>query len=804
MPLTEDDVREILRLIDESPVEEIRAETGRFTLYALREGPGVVAVAPRPDGGTGPLIDIVDTTTRDGNQSLWSATGLTTADIVAVAPTIDRVGFHAADFSSSTHMAVAVRFHGEDPWERLRLVSQAMPDTPLSYITTGMRFISWVPCDEDLMRLSFRCVARNGIRRFQVADPTNDPARLRRVARVAKEEGIEEVVIGLTYSVSPVHTHTYYAERAAALADCADMDRLYLKDPGGLLTPDAVRELAPHFVAAAGHRVAELHSHTTIGLAPIVYLEGARAGFQVLHTAVGPLARGTSNPAAETTVRDLVASGFSHRLDLEALGEMADHFRRLASERDLPVGLPQEFDATYYHHQLAGGMVSTTKRMLEEQHRAELVRNRPGGGRAGAGGDGIPDHRHAGLADGRDPGAPERGRPGALVERLRRDDPLLPRPLRRAVGAGRPGDRRPRALATGRRGAAPSRADPAGGGTRPLRNADLGRRAAAAADDARGTGRRDGRGARRDRTSSEPGRQRLRAAAAGGRPPRAGAAHPRRDRRPRPGVEPCLTASRRSSSTSTGRSCTGPGDAVHVQPGAREVLARIRASGRRLAIFTNGSHDSPAWFAAGLRAAGLDIADEEMLTPLRSVQAYLRMRRLDGPVLAFATEPARRFLEEEGLLLAADEGPVDAVFVAHADVVDFPLLERAARAIIAGARLLTASYAPAYAGADGPILSRGAMTTAALAKASSTRPVIVGKPSRAAMRTVEEQVGVRGGQLAVIGDDLTMDVALGRLGGARTILVASGISGRLALDAIPERRRPDAVVGGVAELLDWL
>ena len=374
MPLSEDDVREILRLIDESPVEEIRAETGRFTLYALRDGPGAepALAAHRSDGGEGPVIDIVDTTTRDGNQSLWSATGLTTADIVSIAPTIDRVGFHAADFSSSTHMAVAVRFHGEDPWERLRLVSQAMPNTPLSYITTGMRFISWVPCDEDLMRLSFRCVVRNGIRRFQVADPTNDPARLRRIARVAKEEGVEEVVIGLTYSVSPVHTHSYYAERAAALADCADMNRLYLKDPGGLLTPDAVRELAPHFVAAAGERVAELHSHTTIGLAPIVYLEGARAGFRVLHTAVGPLARGTSNPAAETTVRDLVASGFSHRLDLEALAEMAGHFRRLAAERDLPVGEPQEFDATYYHHQLAGGMVSTTRRMLEEQHRPEL------------------------------------------------------------------------------------------------------------------------------------------------------------------------------------------------------------------------------------------------------------------------------------------------------------------------------------------------------------------------------------------------------------------------------------------------
>lgn len=318
------------------------------------------------------VVEIVDTTTRDGNQSLWSATGLTTADVVAIAPTIDRVGFRAVDFTSSTHMAVAVRFHREDPWERLRLVRAAMPQTKLSFITSGMRFITWVPADEDVMRLAFRCVARNGIRRFQVVDPSNDPERLRRVAALARQEGVEEIVLGLTYSISEVHTHAYYAERAAALAGCAEMDAFYLKDPGGLLTPDAVRELAPHFLAAAGDRPVELHSHCTIGLAPFVYMEGLRAGFQVLHTAVGPLARGTSNPAVETTLRDLEAEGRSHRLDLEGLGAMAEHFRAIGAERGLPVGTPQEFDATYYHHQLAGGMVSTTRRMLEELRRPEL------------------------------------------------------------------------------------------------------------------------------------------------------------------------------------------------------------------------------------------------------------------------------------------------------------------------------------------------------------------------------------------------------------------------------------------------
>jgi oxaloacetate decarboxylase (Na+ extruding) subunit alpha len=88
------------------------------------------------------LVEIVDTTTRDGNQSLWGATGLTTPDVLAIAPTMDRVGFRALDFTSSTHMAVSVRFHREDPWERLRLVSAAMPNTLLNLITTGMWFIS--------------------------------------------------------------------------------------------------------------------------------------------------------------------------------------------------------------------------------------------------------------------------------------------------------------------------------------------------------------------------------------------------------------------------------------------------------------------------------------------------------------------------------------------------------------------------------------------------------------------------------------------------------------------------------------
>ena len=185
------------------------------------------------------------------------------------------------------------------------------------------------------------------------------------------------------------------------------------------------------------------------------------------------------------------------------------------------------------------------------------------------------------------------------------------------------------------------------------------------------------------------------------------------------------------------------GDDVHILPGARELLERIRASGRPLALFTNGSHISPAGFAAGLRDAGLGVADDELLTPLTSVRTYLRAHH-GATVRLFGTDAAREYLAASGIVIAdGDERErVDAVFVAHTDAVDFAALERAARTILAGATLLTGSYVPAYAGANGPIFSRGAMVTAALAKVTGRRPVVVGKPSRAAVRTMVERLGV--------------------------------------------------------------
>jgi 5'-nucleotidase len=246
-----------------------------------------------------------------------------------------------------------------------------------------------------------------------------------------------------------------------------------------------------------------------------------------------------------------------------------------------------------------------------------------------------------------------------------------------------------------------------------------------------------------------------------------------------------------------------PDGRAHAQPGALAVLERIRDSGRPLVLFTNGSHVPSERIARGLTKDGIPIADHEMLTPVDSSISYLLRYHRDDPVLLFGSPAVATRMREAGLTLAAEEeGGV--VLVTHVDDISMSKLEQGARAVNRGAPLLTGSYARGYAGANGMIFSRGAMVTAAISKVTGARPKVVGKPSKVAVAEVSRRLGVPTKEIAVIGDDLGMDIALGILGGSRTVLVRSGISGAIALDQVPERRRPDAVIDSVAELLDRL
>lgn len=247
----------------------------------------------------------------------------------------------------------------------------------------------------------------------------------------------------------------------------------------------------------------------------------------------------------------------------------------------------------------------------------------------------------------------------------------------------------------------------------------------------------------------------------------------------------------------------GPDGRASPQPGAVEVLERIRASGRSLVLFTNGSHVRAETIAEGLRKDGLPVADMEVLTPVESAISYIRRRHRDRPALLFASEVVRERMAAAGIPQARGE-EAEVVFVAHVEEADLSEMERAARAVERGAPLLTGSYARGYAGARGIIYSRGAMVTAGIAKVTGARPRVVGKPSRAAVEEVSKRLGLPTREVVVIGDDVGMDIALGRLGGSRTVLVRSGISGANRLDNLPASRRPDAVIDGVADLLEDL
>jgi oxaloacetate decarboxylase alpha subunit len=311
-------------------------------------------------------IELLDVSFRDGNQSLWGATGMTTGQILQIAPVMDRVGFRALDFTSSTHMGIAVRTHRENPWTRIRLTRAAMPRTPLQFIGTGFRFISWESASEEVMRLVYDRLVANGMTRFIVLDPMHDMAAIRRTAHLIRLAGGQEIVGALTYTLSEVHHDAFYAGLAAGMARCRDIDRVYIKDPTGLLTPERARTLIPAVRDRLAGKPLELHSHCTLGLSPGTCLTAAAEGVSVLHVACGPLSSGTSLPDAQRLAANLRALGHRVNVDDRALALVATYFGKLAAAESRPAGAPREYDAGFLRHQVAGGVVTTMQRQLAE------------------------------------------------------------------------------------------------------------------------------------------------------------------------------------------------------------------------------------------------------------------------------------------------------------------------------------------------------------------------------------------------------------------------------------------------------
>ena len=183
-------------------------------------------------------------------------------------------------------------------------------------------------------------------------DPMNNMKAVTDSAAAIAAAGAREIVGAVVYTVSPIHDDAHFATAARELAAVPAITRVYLKDPGGLLTPERARTLLPALREALGGKPLELHSHCTIGLAPFTYADAPDLGVETLHTAARPLGNGSSQPAIENVVANLRSKGVSVDLDMEAVGRVSSYFAELAAAEGLAPGMPQEYDMRYFQHQL--------------------------------------------------------------------------------------------------------------------------------------------------------------------------------------------------------------------------------------------------------------------------------------------------------------------------------------------------------------------------------------------------------------------------------------------------------------------
>lgn len=306
-------------------------------------------------------IAFVDTTLRDAHQSLWNGQ-MTTDMMLPIAPIIDQVGFASSDFMALISMDWSIRNQKENPWDRLRLMAQAMPKTPL--IVGGvLRNFGNIP--DPVTEFWMKTVAKAGARLIRINDPCHDITEIQKAITWSKAAKLSTMV-ALIYSHSPVHTDEYYAEKAHQIAK-SGADRIFIKDVGGLLTPERTRTLVPAIQKHIQGLPLEIHGHCTTGLAPLCYLEAIKRGVSAVHTAVPPLANGPSQPSAFNILYNLRQLGLNASLDEDALNRMSDHFRFIAERNRLPIGRPVEYDLFQYEHQVPGGMMSNYKAELKRR-----------------------------------------------------------------------------------------------------------------------------------------------------------------------------------------------------------------------------------------------------------------------------------------------------------------------------------------------------------------------------------------------------------------------------------------------------
>jgi len=313
----------------------------------------------------GKKLYITDTILRDAHQS-QAATRMRTEDMLPACETLDSVGYWSLECWGGATFDTCIRFLGEDPWERLRTLRKALPNTRLQMLFRGQNILGYRHYGDDVVDKFCKKSIENGIDVVRIFDALNDVRNLQQAMKSTKEYGgICEPA--MSYTISPVHDEQYWVDLAIRLEDMG-ADVICIKDMANLLLPMTAHSLILKLkerIKAPIH----LHTHNTTGTGDMVYIMAALAGVDIVDCALSPLGNGTSQPATESLVATLVGHERDTGLSLEKMSDAAKHFRtvadRLSAEghRDARV---LQVDTNTLIYQVPGGMLSNLISQLKE------------------------------------------------------------------------------------------------------------------------------------------------------------------------------------------------------------------------------------------------------------------------------------------------------------------------------------------------------------------------------------------------------------------------------------------------------
>ncbi len=310
-------------------------------------------------------LRICETVLRDGHQSIL-ATRMRYEQMEPVLGLLDEIGYEALECWGGATYDSCLRFLNEDPWERLRKLKSNLKNTPLQMLLRGQNLLGYKHYSDDVVEAFCNAAVKNGIDRIRIFDALNDPRNMEAAIKYSKKAGAH-VQSAMVYTISPVHTTESFLKVAETLVEMGT-DSLCIKDMSGLLGPADAYDLVSTFKNRFGELPIDLHSHFTCGLASTTYWEAAKAGVDIIDTAISPFAHATSQPATETMIEMFKGTEWDLGLDLDKYIPLVDHFRKVKQQIAEEFNLKPASDVipAVRRYQIPGGMLSNTQNQLNE------------------------------------------------------------------------------------------------------------------------------------------------------------------------------------------------------------------------------------------------------------------------------------------------------------------------------------------------------------------------------------------------------------------------------------------------------